>query len=172
MLAKGLKRCLNVGQAVPGMKLIVINGNTGKFEVEQGVDAQAFFKDRKVALVGFPGAFTPTCQSTHLPEYIERAAAFKAKGVSIVGVGVNDFFIMKMFAEHLGGDIAYIADGSGTFTKALDAGVDLSEPGLGYRTRRFSALVDNGKITVVNDEGGPGMTELSAAETMLKALGN
>lgn len=77
---------------------------------------------------------------------------------------------MKEFAEELQAEMPFIADGSGDFTRALDAGVDLSEHGLGYRTRRFTAVIEGGKVVSVNDENGPGFTITSKADTVLASL--
>ena len=85
-------------------------------------------------------------------------------------LAINDPFVMKEFAEELGAAMPFIADGSGDFTRALDAGVDLSDHGLGYRSRRFTAVIENGVVTAVNDENGPGFSDTSKADTVLKGL--
>eukprot|EP00359_Climacostomum_virens_P006279 CAMPEP_0204916546 /NCGR_PEP_ID=MMETSP1397-20131031/14326_1 /ASSEMBLY_ACC=CAM_ASM_000891 /TAXON_ID=49980 /ORGANISM="Climacostomum Climacostomum virens, Strain Stock W-24" /LENGTH=110 /DNA_ID=CAMNT_0052089071 /DNA_START=308 /DNA_END=641 /DNA_ORIENTATION=+ len=95
---------------------------------------------------------------------------FGTKGFTVLGLAVNDPFVMKEFAEELKGSIGYIADADGSFTKALEAGADFSEAALGYRTRRFSVVVENGTVTQVNDEQGGKLTEVSRAETVLKTI--
>ena len=121
-------------------------------------------------LVGFPGAFTPVCTGNHLPEYNFLHKNFQAKGVEVIGLAVNDPFVMKKFAEKLKGDITFISDGSGILTSALDGGLDLTPHGLGFRTRRFSILIENGQISKINDEEGGALTVVSKAETMLESL--
>jgi peroxiredoxin len=65
---------------------------------------------------------------------------------------------------------SFISDGSGAFTKALEAGMDLSAHALGYRSRRFTAIVENGEVTQINDEEGAGLTTISSADTVLSTL--
>ena len=82
-----------------------------------------------MALVGYPGAFTPTCMATHIPEYIGLAESIKAAGADeIIALSVNDPFVVTAFADSLGskGLINYMADGNGEFTKELDLEIDLS----------------------------------------------
>jgi len=66
--------------------------------------------------------------------------------------------------------MSFIADGNGDFTKALDVGLDLSAGGLGFRCRRFSMLIQDGKVTQINDEKGPKMTDLSKVSQILNQL--
>lgn len=169
-MLRRLVRSLTVGQTIPQQKLVLLQGKEGSYQIERNVDSASVFANKKVVIVGFPGAFTPTCQFKHLPEYIQHQAVFVAKGYTVIGLAVNDPFVMKEFAEDLSGSISYIADADGSFTKALEAGADFSEAALGYRTRRFSAVVENGEITQVNDENGGKMTDLSRAETLLKSI--
>lgn len=170
MLKSCLKRVLHVGQTIPVAELTVVAKTHDAFQINDPVPASVYFSGKKVVLVGFPGAFTPTCWTTHLPGYLKSLKEFKALGVSVIGLTVNDPFVLKEFAGALGGDLEYIADGAAILTKALDAATDLTAKGLGLRTRRFSALLEDGKITVLNDEGGPQMTELSQAANMLAQL--
>ena len=91
-------------------------------------------KNKKVVIVGYPGAFTPTCMAEHVPDFIEKAAAIKAAGCDeILALSVNDPFVVTAFAEKLGGKqlVNYIADGNGELTKALGMAMDLSVAQLG-----------------------------------------
>eukprot|EP01015_Nassula_variabilis_P029051 TRINITY_DN616_c0_g1_i7.p3 TRINITY_DN616_c0_g1~~TRINITY_DN616_c0_g1_i7.p3 ORF type:complete len:183 (+),score=36.13 TRINITY_DN616_c0_g1_i7:206-754(+) len=165
------KRYISVGQQIPKCDLTIVEKQGGQW-VKNVVSSDTVFRN-KVVLVGYPGAFTPSCTTQHIPEYIKESNQLNQGGVSkVYALAVNDVFVVTEFAQTLGGDgsVAYIADGSGTFTKQLDAGCDLSAKGLGFRTRRFSALVENGKITTVNDEKGPGMTDLSRVSNILGQL--
>lgn len=168
-LASGL-RSLRVGNPIPDLRLTLVTVQEGKYHIQRDVPALQFFEGKKSVLVGFPGAFTPTCTATHLPGYVQLHSSFQAKQTQVVALAVNDPFVLKEFAEELKADFVFIADGSGVFTKAIDAGVDLSANELGYRTRRFSAVIHNGKFVEVNDERGPKLTEISKAETVLKGL--
>ncbi|CAG9326797.1 unnamed protein product [Blepharisma stoltei] len=170
MLARISKRLLHINQSIPHLKLVVCSGNEGKYNIERDIDSETYFANKKVVLIGFPGAYTPTCTGTHIPQFVKLQENFDQKGVELIGLAVNDPFVLKEFGQDMGGKIAYIADGSGYFTRALDAGLDLTEKGLGYRTRRFTALVENGVITQVNDENGGQLTAISSAETILKSI--
>jgi len=164
-------RSLRVGDPIPDLSVNVVKETGGKLGVQGGVSAASLFKGKKSVLVGFPGAFTPTCTGTHIPAYIQSLAAFAKKEVQVVGLAVNDAFVLREFHEDLkAGSMTFIADGSGALTRGLDAGVDLTDKALGYRTRRFAAIVVDGTVTAVYDEKGAGMTELSQAESVLKSL--
>ena len=105
-----------------------------------------------------------------MPEYINQASGVKTAGIDhIYAVTINDAFVLKAFAEQLQGadKLSFIADDSGAFIKALDAGVDLGDKGLGYRSRRFSMLIKDGKVVQFNDEKGPGMTDLSRVSKII-----
>ena len=168
-LPSGL-RSLRVGNPLPDLRLTLVTYQEGKYHIQRDVPALQFFEGKKTVLVGFPGAFTPTCTATHIPEYVQLHSSFKEKNTQVVALAVNDPFVLKEFAEELKADFAFIADGSGAFTRAIDAGVDLSPNELGYRSRRFSAVIQNGKFIEVNDERGPKLTEISKAGTVLKGL--
>ncbi len=129
------------------------------------------FKGRRVALVGVPGAFTPTCSLNHVPGYIEKEAELRAKGVQLIAVtAVNDVFVMAAWAKTLGVDdgFVFLADGSGAFAKATGLTLDLTERGLGLRSQRYAALVDDGIVTELNIEPSSGKAEVSSAETLLE----
>ena len=170
MIAAALRRSLHVGQRIPRTELVLVSPNGFSYDIEAHVSTDTFFSEKKVVLVGFPGAFTPVCHKEHLPGFVSQAEAFKAKGATLLGLAVNDPFTLKEFGEELAGSLSFIADGTAALTRSLDAGIDLTEQCLGYRTRRFTALVEDGVITVLNDENSHKLTEVSTAETILKAL--
>lgn len=133
----------------------------------EDVDTGALTKGRKVVLFGVPGAYTPTCHKEHLPGYINRADDLKSKGVDeIVCLSVNDPFVMKAWGEETGasGKVTMLPDGNGAITEALGLGVDMSGAGLGTRCKRFSMVVDDGKVTTLNVEENPGKLDVSSAE--------
>jgi peroxiredoxin len=137
------------------------------------IDVGAFLKDRKVVLFAVPGAFTPTCSMNHLPGFLENRDSFYAKGVDeIAVVAVNDHHVMQAWAKASGGEgkIRFLADGAASFTKALGLEADLSAGGLGLRSKRYSMLIDNGKVTQLNVEDTPGKAEVSGAATLLGQL--
>lgn len=102
---------------------------------------------------------------------MEKHAEIKAKGAEVVGLVVNDPFIVKQFAESLACTFPFIADGSGNLTKSLEAGIDLSFKALGFRGKRFTAIVDNGEVKIVNMEEDTKLTELSSVDRVLSQLG-
>jgi peroxiredoxin len=129
-------------------------------------------KGRKVVIFGLPGAFTPTCSAKHVPSYVANLDKLKARGVDeVVCMSVNDAFVMGAWAkdQKTAGKIRMMGDGSTIYTKALGLELDLVGRGLGVRCQRFSMLVDNGVVKVLNIEA-PGKYEVSDAETMLKQI--
>ena len=126
----------------------------------------------KVVLFAVPGAFTPTCSDYHLPGFVIRADEFKAKGVATVAcVAVNDAFVMGAWgtAQNVGDDILMLADGSGEFARAMGLEFDLSAGGLGVRSKRYAAVIEDGTITYLGVEAAPGLS-VSSAESVLAEL--
>jgi peroxiredoxin len=131
------------------------------------------FKGRKVALFAVPGAFTPTCSNLHMPSFLNNFDALKAKGVQAIAVtGVNDVFVMEAWKKASGADgkIEFLADGNGEFAKAVGMDFDGSGNGLGVRSKRYSMLVDDGVVRVVNIEDAPGKCELTSGQALLKQI--
>jgi len=131
-------------------------------------------KGRKVVIFAVPGAFTPTCHSAHVPSFIRTKDAFAEKGVdAIICISVNDPFVMKAWGEATGADAAGIlmlGDSESALTKAI--GMDFTAPpaGLIARSKRYAMVVEDGVVTVFNEEANPGQCELSAGETLLEAI--
>ena len=158
---------IKIGDRVPDVGLTLAGADGPK-----PIAARDLFKGKKTALFGLPGAFTPVCSARHLPGYIDAADQFKAKGVDqIVCLSVNDAFVMGAWGKDLGaGDhVIMAADGSADFTKAVGLVLDLTEKGLGVRSRRYSMLVDDGVVRQLNVEDGTGL-DVSSAEAMLKQI--
>ena len=129
-------------------------------------------KGKKILMFAVPGAFTPTCSAKHLPSYTEHFDAIKAKGVDEIWcVAVNDAFVMGAWGreQKAGGKVRMMADGSAKWAKALGLDLDLTERGMGVRSQRFAAFLDDGVVKVLNIEG-PGKYEVSDAASMLKAI--
>jgi peroxiredoxin len=130
-------------------------------------------KGKKIVIFGLPGAFTPTCSAKHVPGYIEHADALKAKGVDEIWcVAVNDAFVMGAWGreQKSTGVVRMMGDGSASFTKAVGLELDLTERGMGIRSRRYSMLVDDGVVKQLNLEEA-GKFDVSNAETMLEQAG-
>jgi peroxiredoxin len=131
------------------------------------------FAGKTVVLFGVPGAFTPTCSNNHLPGFLENADAIKAKGVDTIAVvSVNDHHVMKAWAAHSGaGDkILFLADGVASFVKGTGLDIDLSAGGLGVRSKRFSAIVEDGVVKSLDIEDSPGKAEVSGAAALISRL--
>lgn len=131
---------------------------------------EEFFKNKKVVLFAVPGAFTPTCHKNHLPSFIARADEFLAKGVSTIAVtAVNDPFVMEAWqkASGAGDKIVFLSDGNGEFAKALGLELDASGAGLGLRSKRYSMLVDDGEVLILNIEAVPSKADTTNADVLL-----
>ncbi|MDP1740157.1 MAG: glutathione peroxidase [Polaromonas sp.] len=130
------------------------------------------FNGKTVVLFALPGAYTPTCSSSHLPGFNTLAPVFKARGVDeVVCLSVNDAFVMNEWAATQEADnLTLIPDGNGQFTEAMGMLVDKSDLGFGKRSWRYSMLVRDGMIEKMfiepEKEGDP--FEVSDAETMLR----
>ncbi|MFC4625098.1 peroxiredoxin [Daeguia caeni] len=137
------------------------------------ITTDEIFKGKKVVLFAVPGAFTPTCTMNHLPGYLENHDAILAKGVDqIAVVAVNDPFVMGAWAQSTGaeGKILFLADGSASFTKAIGLELDLTDAGLGTRSKRYAAIVEDGVVKALNVEEVSGQAVVSAASAILEQL--
>jgi len=135
------------------------------------VNSDDLFKGQKVIVFSLPGAFTPTCSSSHLPRYNELTTAFAKNGIDrILCVSVNDTFVMNAWAaEQNAENIQFIPDGNGDFTDAMGMLVNKSDIGFGKRSWRYSMLVCDGQIEKMFIEADvPGDPfDVSDADTML-----
>ena len=132
------------------------------------------FKGRRVVIFALPGAYTPTCSSTHLPRYNELASAIKSEGVDDIYVlSVNDAFVMSSWLNDQDAEnIKSLADGNGEFSEGIGLLVDKSDIGFGKRTWRYSMVVNDGvveKAFIEPDKPGDPF-EVSDADTMLNYL--
>ena len=158
---------ISVGDALPAATLVKMTEN-GPEKIETG----DYFAGRRIALFSVPGAFTPTCSAKHLPGFIEKADALKAKGIDeIAGTAVNDAFVMGAWGKSAGADgkVTLLADGNGDFVKALGLEMDGSAYGMGMRGKRFAMVVNDGKVEKLFVET-PGEFRVSSAEHMLAEL--
>lgn len=144
----------------------------------QDVSTDEIFNGKKIALFALPGAFTPTCSSTHLPGYEENYEALKAAGIDdIYCLSVNDAFTMFQWGKHLGvKNVKLLPDGNGDFSRLMGMLVKKENLGFGDRSWRYSAIVDNGEIVKLfseagrSDNFGADPFEVSDATTMLNFL--
>lgn len=138
------------------------------------VTADELFAGKKVIVFALPGAFTPTCSSTHLPRYNELAPVFAREGVdAIICLSVNDTFVMNAWqADQDAENITFIPDGNGDFSKGMEMLVDKDELGFGQRSWRYSMLVVDGVIEkqfIEPDVPGDPF-QVSDADTMLNYI--
>ncbi|NYT58943.1 peroxiredoxin [Alcaligenaceae bacterium] len=129
-------------------------------------------KGKKIALFAVPGAFTPTCSAKHLPGYLALHDELKAKGVDEIWcVAVNDPFVMGAWGRDQGADgrVRMLADGSANWTRDLGLELDLTARGMGIRSQRYSAVLDDGVVTQLNVEEG-GQFKVSDAQTLLEQV--
>jgi glutaredoxin-like protein len=138
------------------------------------LNSDDLFKDKNVVVFSLPGAFTPTCSSSHLPRYNQLAGIFKENGVDqIVCVSVNDSFVMNAWkADQEAENITVIPDGNGEFSDKMGMLVEKTDLGFGKRSWRYSMYVSDGIIQKMfiepDKEGDP--FEVSDADTMLRYL--
>lgn len=155
------------GDRIPDVE-IKTPGEQGPASIRTG---EALGKGR-VVLFAVPGAFTPTCSDHHLPGFVLRADDLKAKGVDTIAcVAVNDAFVMGAWAADRGVDdkVLMLADGNGEFTEAMGLELDGSGFGLGTRSRRYAAVIEDGIVTKLLLEAGAGL-DVSSADSVLAAL--
>ena len=135
------------------------------------VSSDSLFKGRTVVVFSLPGAFTPTCSSSHVPRYNQLAPTLREHGVDeVVCNSVNDAFVMNQWQqEQKAGELTFIPDGNGDFTRGMGMLVDKQDLGFGERSWRYSMLVKDGiveKMFIEPDLPGDPF-EVSDADTML-----
>jgi thioredoxin-dependent peroxiredoxin len=144
----------------------------------QDVTTAEIFSGKKVILFALPGAFTPTCSTTHLPGYEKNFAEFKALGVDqVICLSVNDAFVMYQWGKAQGAENVFLLpDGNGEFSRKMGMLVDKNNLGFGMRSWRYSMFVNDGNIDKVFAESDFGDNcptdpfEVSDADTMLNYL--
>lgn len=144
----------------------------------QDLTSEEIFAGKKVIVFALPGAFTPTCSSTHVPGYEAHYDEFKKLGVDeVYCLSVNDAFTMFQWGKNLGAEkVQFLPDGSADFTRQMGMLVRKDNLGFGDRSWRYSMLVEDGAITALFAEPGKSDNcptdpfEVSDAETMLNHL--
>ena len=146
---------VSVGDNVPDVEVKRM-GEKGP----ESVKTSELLGSGKVVLFAVPGAFTPGCSKLHLPGFVQGADDLKAKGVdSVVCISVNDAFVMQAWGEvqGVGDKIQMLADPAGDFANAMGLSFDGSAFGLGLRSQRYAAVIENGVIKELEVEPGPGV---------------
>ncbi|MEO0676870.1 MAG: peroxiredoxin [Pseudomonadota bacterium] len=160
---------ISVGDTLPEASFLRI-GSAGP----ESVSVSELVKGKKVVIFGLPGAYTGTCTTAHVPSFMRTIGAFKEKGVDdVICVAVNDPFVMDQWGKDTGAadaGIVMLGDAASDFTLAI--GMDFDAPPVGFKSRskRYSMLVEDGVVTVLNAESNPGECEISAGETLLEQV--
>ncbi|MEL7279944.1 MAG: peroxiredoxin [Pseudomonadota bacterium] len=160
---------ISTGDTLPDATFIVM-GDDGPEEVSLADKT----KGRKVVIFAVPGAFTPTCDSAHVPSFMRTKDALMAKGVEeIICVSVNDPFIMQTWGKSTGATeagITMLSDAEAAFTKSI--GMNFSAPPVGFvdRSKRYAMLVEDGTVSLLQIDDDPGTCELSAGEGLLASM--
>lgn len=142
---------ISVGDKLPDVQLHTMTADGPK-----AVSSNDVLGNGKVVLFAVPGAFTPACSSVHLPGFVERGAELKAKGVGTVAcIAVNDAFVLDAWgkAHGVGDDILLLSDGNLAFTEAIGMVLDGSGFGLGNRSKRYAAIIEDGVVTSLDVDG-------------------
>lgn len=137
----------------------------------QTVTTEELFAGKKVLLFSVPGAFTPTCSFKHLPGYVGKLDEFRARGIEVACMSVNDAFVMAAWAnsQHVPADLRMLADGNGAFAEALGLTMDATAFGMGKRSKRFALYAEDGVVKHLFVEA-PGEFKVSSAEAVLAAI--
>ncbi|HKK16304.1 MAG TPA: peroxiredoxin, partial [Gammaproteobacteria bacterium] len=157
-----------------GQRIPEVTFRTRKDHEWIDVNSKDLFAGKTVVVFSLPGAFTPTCSSSHVPRYNQLAPVFKKHGVDeIICISVNDAFVMNEWKESQKADrITFIPDGNGEFSEGMGMLVEKNDLGFGKRSWRYSMLVKDGVIEKVFAEpekpGDP--FEASDADTMLSYI--
>jgi peroxiredoxin len=158
---------ISVGDKIPDVTL-----RTMTADGPDAIQSSEALGSGKVVLFAVPGAFTPTCSDHHLPGFVLRAEDLRAKGVDTIAcVAVNDPFVMGAWGQAQGteGKVLMLSDGNGDFTAAVGLELDGSGFGLGTRSQRYAAILEDGVVTEIMVEASPGL-DVSSADSVLSKL--
>ena len=122
----------------------------------QDVSSDDIFKDKKIVVLALPGAYTPTCSSTHLPGFDNKYQDIIEQGIDeVYCLSVNDAFTMFQWSKHMGiKHVKMLPDGNGDFTRAMGMLVKKENLGFGSRSWRYSMLVEDSQIVKLFSEPG------------------
>lgn len=156
-----------VGDRIPDVEVRTMGP-----EGPQAVHTAEVLGKGRVLLFAVPGAFTPGCSRIHLPGYVKGYDELRSKGVDKVAcVAVNDAWVMQAWADSqdVGDKIVMLGDGSGEFTRAMGLEADMSSFGLGVRSQRYAAVLEDGVVKSLEVEPKAGV-DVSSCESMLTRL--
>ena len=156
---------IDIGQPLPAATLKQMTDDGIK-----DISVADIVAGRKVILFGLPGAYTPVCTSQHLPGFIEEAENLKADGVAAIAcISANDPFVMGAWGEQHGADgkVMMLSDPNAAFTRELGLSIDLTDFGLGERSKRWSMVVEDGVVKTLNVEASIFDHGASAASSLL-----
>ena len=152
---------------------VIFNWMDDNFEVQKAGSSK-LFGDKKIILIGMPGAFSPTCSMMHLPSFIKSVKEFKDLGVEeIFCVLVNDVYVAKVWGESTGATkagIKIITDPLSILAETLDMEFTVKGTGLLRRLQRFTAVITNNKIDRLYFEKERGVCDMTSAQNVLKDL--
>jgi peroxiredoxin len=156
---------ISVGDKIPDVEVFLLGPDGGP----AATSSAEILGSGKVVLFGVPGAFTPICDKEHLPGFVSGAEALAGKGVDkIVCTSVNDVWTMDAWAKaHDASDkIQMVSDGNAALAKAMGLEFDLAVVGLGTRSRRFAAVIDDGIVTHLEVSPDASVATSSCAVTL------
>lgn len=160
---------IKTGDTLPNATLLQMGDGA-----PQQVSLADKLENRRVVIFGLPGAYTGTCTTAHVPSFIRTFDGFTAKGVDeIICIAVNDPFVMQAWGDTTGAiaaGITMLGDAESEFTKAVGMNFSAGPVGFVDRSKRYAMLVENGVVSILNEESGPGVCEVSAGETLLQAM--
>ena len=162
---------IKVGDKVPaGINFRQIDPEKGTAAL---IASEEFFAGKRVALFGVPGAFTPGCSKTHCPSFVLGHSKLKAAGFDAIAcTSVNDAFVMDAWCKSQNGEgkLEMLADGNGEFAAAIGLLKDYSQSGMGPRSMRYGALVEDGVVKYLGVDETRGVIEVSTAEAILASM--
>lgn len=160
---------LSVGARLPEATLVKVMP-----EGQETVTTSALTAGRRVVVFAVPGAFTPTCDSAHLPSFIRTMDALKAKGIDEVAcLAVNDVHVMRAWGRASGAfdaGITMLSDPEGAFSAAIGMVFSVPAVGMTNRSKRYAMMVEDGVVKVWNPEPDRGCA-ISGGEAMVADLG-
>jgi peroxiredoxin len=160
---------LAIGDAPPRATFKTLGGSG-----PEDVSSETLFADGRTVLFAVPGAFTSTCSNAHMPSFVLNAEKLREKGVRrIACLAVNDPFVMDAWAKSTGADragILMLTDPGAEFTRAAGFDFDGSAAGLGVRSKRYSMVVEDGRVTALDVEDAPGQATCSTGDALLERL--
>ena len=158
---------ITVGERIPEVSLGMMGA-----EGPTKANSRELLGKGKAVLFAVPGAFTPTCSDYHLPGFVIRADELVAKGAETIAcISVNDTFVMGAWGEsqNVGDSVLLLADGNAEFAKAVGLELDGTGFGMGVRSQRYAMILEDGVVTYLGVEPGPGLS-VSGADAVLAAL--